>query len=297
MRIIRNLTFYIFILLICSIQSCEEKTEVVPDEPEEEIDLTACLTSVTDDDFEIMTWNVKDFPVNGDQTLELLSYIINVQEPDIIAFQEISSTKDFELLTDNLVGYESQLTVNGSLNLGFMYKTSEVTVKQDIEEILIDDFYAFPRPPVMITINHISGFLTTLISIHLKCCEGTDNIKRRRDASEKLKEYVDLNLPDDQVIILGDFNDVIFGVPDNENPFLNFIDDEINYLFADMPLAMSNATDWSYPSWPSHIDHILISNELFDAEQETVTISFDSCDLEYFDIISDHRPVMIKLSK
>jgi exonuclease III len=64
-----------------------------------------------------------------------------------------------------------------------------------------------------------------------------------------------------------------------------------------MLLAESDRDSWSYPGWPSHIDHILVTNELFDLVDITLTIAFDGCFEDYFEIISDHRPVMIKLSK
>lgn len=275
----------------------EKETEPVEEIPDDGIDLSTCLTAVSNTDFEIMTWNVKDFPFQEDTTISLISYIINQQQPDVVAFQEIASSEDFALLTKEIEGYESQLMVKGFLDLGFLYKTSEITIEEDIQEILNDDFYAFPRPPVMIKVNHISGFSTTLINIHLKCCDGNENYFRRKDASKQLQTYIDTNLPDDEVIVLGDFNDPIFGEPDAENPFLNFINDDENYAFADMGLAMSDKDDWSYPSWPSHIDHILITNELFLSEEETITLSFDSCYDSYFKQVSDHRPVMIKLSK
>lgn len=288
----------IFSLLVVGF-GCEKKSEIEPENPPpvDGIDLSACLTAVSNADLEIMTWNVKDFPYQDDTTINLISLMINEQQPDVVAFQEIASSEDFELLTKEIEGYESQLVVNGFLDLGFLYKTSEVTIEEDIQEILTDDFYAFPRPPVMLKVNHSSGFSTTLINIHLKCCDGNENYYRRKDASNQLKTYIDTNLPDEEVIVLGDFNDLIFGEPDAENPFLNFIDDDENYAFADMGLAMGDKDDWSYPSWPSHIDHILITNELFLNEEETITLSFDACYDSYFKQVSDHRPVMIKLSK
>lgn len=293
----RKIPLYIFLLLAFAIPGCNEKSEVVPEEPEEEIDFSACLTPVADDELEVVTWNIKDFPFQGNNTISLISYIINKQQPDVVAFQEIASAEDFERLTNEIEGYESQLMVKGFLDLGFLYKTSEISIEENIQEILTDDFFAFPRPPVVIKIKHVSGFNTTIISIHLKCCDGNENFQRRKAASNQLKTYIDTYFPDDEVIVLGDFNDQIFGEPDSENPFLNFIDDTENYVFADMRLAMSDLDDWSYPSWPSHIDHILITNELFDFVEETVTLAYDNCYDKYFEIISDHRPVMIKLSK
>ena len=42
-----------------------------------------------------------------------------------------------------------------------------------------------------------------------------------------------------------------------------FVDDNMNYLFTDMPIAQGNISEWSYPNWPSHLDHILITDGLF----------------------------------
>ena len=31
-----------------------------------------------------------------------------------------------------------------------------------------------------------------------------------------------------------------------------------------MNIALGPSSNWSYPTWPSHLDHILISDEVFD---------------------------------
>ena len=74
-------------------------------------------------------------------------------------------------------------------------------------------------------------------------------------------------------------------------------------MFADLEIASGSKTEWSYPSWPSHLDHILITNELFDEfKRETSIISTIKVDeyvgdnwWVYDNNISDHRPVAIKL--
>jgi endonuclease/exonuclease/phosphatase family metal-dependent hydrolase len=278
------------------LSSCEQSRVIEPEKPEEEIDISACLTPVSSDALEIMTWNVKQFPIDNQRTVKVLVQIIEEQLPDIIAFQEITTVMSFNQLTDSLEGYDGQMYFSGDVNLGYIYKNSEITVDSKLRAIIEDDFFAFPREPVLLSVTHKSGIKVNLINIHLKCCDGEDNFNRRKDASEQLKEYVDTNLADEKVIILGDYNDEIFGVPDLENPFINFISDGTNYLFADMLLAESDIDNWSYPSWPSHIDHILITNELFDLVDETLILAFDDCFEKYFEIISDHRPLMIKIS-
>ena len=39
--------------------------------------------------------------------------------------------------------------------------------------------------------------------------------------------------------------------------------DSTNYYFADLYISNSSSANWSYPNWPSDIDHILVTNELF----------------------------------
>ena len=37
------------------------------------------------------------------------------------------------------------------------------------------------------------------------------------------------------------------------NVFQSFIDDTVNYVFADMLISQGSSADWSYPTWPSHL--------------------------------------------
>ena len=70
-----------------------------------------------------------------------------------------------------------------------------------------------------------------------------------------------------------------------------------------MDIATGSSTGWSYPSWPSHLDHILITNELFDEVQnssyEIKTLKIEQYLpngwSEYDANVSDHRPVGIKI--
>jgi len=149
-----------------------------------------------------------------------------------------------------------------------------------------------------------------IINNHFKCCgdglfdfaDSDDEEFRRYEASTLLKEYIDTNHPNKKVIVLGDLNDILTDVVDH-NVFQTFIDDTNNYLFADMAIAQGSSSDWSYPSWPSHIDHLLITNELFvEFENENSDIQTIPVDAflsggfgEYDANISDHLPVGLKV--
>ena len=85
--------------------------------------------------------------------------------------------------------------------------------------------------------------------------------------------------------------------------FRSFFAEPDLYRFEDMAIAEGSSSNWSYPSWPSHLDHILITDELFDdmenanSEIQVIKVGdyMDGGFNEYDAKISDHRPVAIKI--
>ena len=73
----------------------------------------------------------------------------------------------------------------------------------------------------------------------------------------------------------------------------------------DLPIALAQGPNyyWSYPTWPSHLDHILISDELFsffsDPSASALTVRVDDFLpngwADYDQFLSDHRPVGLKI--
>ncbi len=253
---------------------------------------SACYPLFTDNEFKVVTWNTKFFPLNGQETIDKVISIVKDLDVDIIALQEISDTTNFYLLGSQLKNWEAiHSNVRFGQELGFLYKKNAFSSFDCPVQLFDDDSDAFPRQPIMTTVTHINGLKVTLINVHLKCCgeDGSEEQKRRESASIKMKEYIDEHLRDQNVIVLGDFNDDIGA--DFVSPFQNFIDDS-DYLFADQEVANGSSELWSYPSWPSHLDHILVSNELFDLLDTAHTVLLDNCVERYFSTVSDHRPVL-----
>ncbi|MBT3209587.1 MAG: T9SS type A sorting domain-containing protein [Bacteroidetes bacterium] len=264
----------------------------------------------TDSTLEIVSWNIEWFPKNGQTTIDYVRHIIEALDVDILALQEINEETEFNQLVDNLTGYDGHFENSEYSGLAYIYKPDKIEVLS-IHEILFTSEYwrPFPRPPLIMEINY-SGENFILINNHLKCCgdeildltDPWDEETRRFDACNLLKQYIDYYFEHDNVILLGDLNDEIAESQEN-NVFQALIDDTTNYFFADMEIAQGNISEWSYPSWPSHIDHILISNELFDEfnneYSDIQTIKVDDFLAggfsEYDSYISDHRPVGLKL--
>jgi len=247
---------------------------------------------------DILTWNIEHFPKHNN-TIDTLSSIVLELYVDIIALQEIEDTQSLyeveEQLGSNWVAYRSGNSDYGELS--YLINTNEVTVLQAPYTILSQYEYDFAwRLPYVLKIlyNNV-GY--TLINIHYKCCDGSE--ERRLQSSIALDQYISTYFSNDKIILLGDFNDLLIDTPNVFEPFLSEPDE---YYFVDYYIAEdpSMIPYWSFPSWPSHLDHILITNEIFSIEYDAITVRVDQVFFNSFNnydnLISDHRPVGIRIS-
>jgi len=254
----------------------------------------------TDNTFEVVTWNIEWFPKNGLNTINYVSDIVEALDVDVLAIQEIDDRESFQFLLDELPDYSGFYIMGDYLGLGYIYKTASVQINSIYEIYTSSQYWSpFPRAPYVMDLMFM-GENYIIINNHYKCCDGSE--ARRLEASNLLKDFIDINFPNEQVILLGDLNDVLTDIPE-DNVFQSFIDDSDNYLFADMEIAQGSSSNWSFPNWPSHLDHILITNELFD-EFGNTNSSIETLKIEnyltngwneYDSNVSDHRPVGLKL--
>lgn len=284
------------LLYSCSSSSTSgsnDNTEKPPLPPKTEVN--DCILTTSDKKLEIVTWNVEHFPKTSKTTQELAATILKMNV-DVIALQEIRNKSVLKELENLLPGWEGVIYTRSDVNLAFLYKTSEIEIVENPYAILKQHSYEFPRSPYVLPIRHKTMKSNILvINNHLKAFGDAKSQGRRKVAMQLLKGWIDTNHPNDKVIVLGDLNDEITDTP-TQNVFQNFIDDSANYKFADMKIAQpQNKAQWSYPSFPSHIDHILITNELFNNVENIYTYIFRKCDKDYNQVISDHYPVAIVL--
>lgn len=269
------------------------------------------LTFGTDSTFEVLTWNLQWFPTNGQTTIDYLGEIIEALDVDLLAIQEVDEISAFEQLVEGLDAYEGYLESSYFAGLAYIYKTGTLQINDIYEIYTSSQFWSpFPRAPMVMDLD-FKGERFIIINNHLKCCgdgildisDQDDEETRRYIASNLLKEYVDSYFPNENTIVLGDLNDILSDDAQN-NVFQKILDDGDNYLFADYEIAFGNESEWSYPSWPSHIDHMLITNELFDdlarAGSVIQTIKVEEYLTggwpEYDANVSDHRPLALKLA-
>ena len=302
----------LFVLVILSVLlfSCGTNNKLVNND---DTDTTHVVHSVfenmhfgTDSTFEIMTWNLKEFPEAGNTTVQKVAEALKYLSVDIIAFQEIHSQEKFDDVVNKLNDMDSLNTWEGykssgayyDINLAYIYKTN-IIHKNSIYKILENDTYNLPRTPLVFDFDY-NNINFIAIANHYKAKGDDASVQRRMNASKDLYNYINQNYSDKNVIMLGDLNDELTD-PSTQNVFQIFLDDPQHYKFADMSIAQGSSSDWSYPSWPSHIDHILITDELFDEFQNNgsavQTIKPDQYmgTTNYYNQISDHRPVALKL--
>ncbi len=172
----------LFFLLYSCIRDGEE-IDLTPDT----LTLDECLIQTQSQTFEIMTWNVREFPVHDEKTIYLIADIISRENPDLIAFQEITSESDFETLIKKIPGWNGMILPSSNLNPAFLFKLSEVRLIGKAIALFTEDKEDFPRSPLMVSVEHHSGLQLFIINIHLKCCSGEENENRRRRAGERLK--------------------------------------------------------------------------------------------------------------
>ena len=265
----------------------------------------------TPDTLDMVTWNIEEFPKNGQATVDAVVEILQGLDADIVALQEISNVASFEQMVDQIPGWAGYVESEWYAGLAYLYRTDVLETGRNYEIYTTEEFWAaFPRSPQVMEFRFGAQDFV-VINNHFKCCgdglldqdEPWDEETRRMDATNLLKEYIDTNFSQRRVIVLGDFNDSLTDMTQN-NVFTSLLNDPDNYQFVDMGIAEGDNGGWSFPSYPSHLDHIMISSELFDGfENEGSSVLSLPVDEAFFDgwweyerTVSDHRPVGLKIS-
>ena len=253
---------------------------------------------------ELATWNIQDFPKAGDETVNNVVGIIHDLQLDLIAVEEISDMRQFQMLTNRLPHYSGLLTTdhytNGSYQkTGVIYRP-DVIALSNAQELFDGEDFAFPRSPMQVDVVATAPgggqYDFTLIIVHLKAGTESADYASRRQAIEALKTYVD----DERVahsgrdyVLLGDFNAKVFGASsDALEPMLN----DNDYKFLTKSLAEHN--EYSLPAYHIFIDQIVVTDEGSQdfANAQTQVLHLDEQVENYVDLVSDHRLVMTSIT-
>ncbi len=257
----------------------------------------------TDTTFDLVTWNIENFPKAGTRSISQVRILMERLDIDLFAVQEIADTLAFRTLVSGLTGYEGRYspdTYNGSYQkTGVVYRTATVAVS-GMRPLFVSNS-AFPRPPIELFVTAAGNgqaFDFRLIVLHLKAGGTSEDRERRRTACRLLKEYIDSEMEsglEPDFVVAGDWNDRLDD-PVEENVFWPFLEDTARYCFLTRALA-GDRTQASYIGG-GLIDHALVTHDALEeyGPGVTRTLRLDDRVARYQEEVSDHRPVLAGFS-
>lgn len=262
-----------------------------------------------DQTLDVVTWNVEWFGDAGngpeDDELQLRNAITVVEtiDADIYALQEISSPNRFNALVDSLEGYGGFLAnFSQTQETAYLFKRSTIDSLAGVTLSPSDGFtqsnWANGRYPLlfrfMANINGEQQEIYTF-NIHAKAFGDQSSYNQRVNASAELKEYLDRNYRNDNVIFLGDYNDEILTstFTGNPSPYKNF-DDDSEYTIVTKNLEESGFASHSSGSFISHITFTSeLSDDYFEGTERVENPFYVG---SYLSTTSDHFPVWMRFA-
>jgi hypothetical protein len=132
-----------------------------------------------------------------------------------------------------------------------------------------------------------------MIDIHSKSGSDQQSYDRRSYDAQVLHDSLNAHYPYENIILLGDFNDQVYGsiFSAAQSPYKIFEDDINNFQAVTYDLNVANAS--TYPNSSSFIDNVITSNELTNAYVSNSATVEDprSYVSNYLNTTSDHLPV------
>ena len=251
---------------------------------------------------------------------------------DIIGVEEVSSDSAVGALVSKLPGYSSVLSNLWSYSfdppdpgfppqkIGFIYNTATAQLVEQRVMLVglfdslrnnlatlpgypdsISHFWSSGRLPFMATFDVTVGGRTKrirVIDIHAKSASDVNSYNRRVYDVRVLKDSLDAYYKEDNIILVGDYNDRVYGsiYAGGLSPYRIFVTDTLNYAALTYPLDSAGRV--SFISGTGLIDHIIISNEL---KKNYIPGSTDIEDARTYisgynaTSASDHLPVLTRL--
>lgn len=287
---------------------------------------------------DVVSYNIEWFggmngPVNDSLQIANTTRLLKNINADVLGLTEIIDTVALKRMTENLgvnkdeFGYfVSKYTSNASnpasanyssgQKLAFVYRTKNVKPIQieplfytsDITSPAYNNWTSGRFPLIMRAEITLSGMKKEIhfILIHGKAQNSADAHMRRKNAAQSLHEYIEANLKDKAVVILGDYNDdldetvgslIQVGADWPKSSYEVFTKDTSKYLPVTLPLSLNKET--STARFSEMIDHIILTNELQQSYIKNSTQVLDETSnmiLNYSTTTSDHYPVLTRLS-
>ncbi len=287
---------------------------------------------------EVVNWNIEWFgspslgPTDDAQQQANIQTILQNIGADLYGLLEVVDESRLATVVSNMPGYSYVICDYGShtntsesgptplseaQKEAFVYKTSvfsNITTTPLLTQGINSaadltnpayNYFASGRFPYMMTADvTLNGVTKTIrfILIHAKANTSptVTSYNRRKAGADTLHFTLNNLYPNDNIIILGDFNDDLDQtITDGINPpvtsYSAFVDDNTN--FSKPTLALSLAGKKSTVSYNDMIDHVVLSNEIAGYYMNSTASVLDdvtSLVTNYGSTTTDHYPVFMR---
>ncbi len=267
-------------------------------------------------------------PMSDSIQKDSVKTVLAALNADVYAVQEISDDALFAQLISEIPGYDYVLSPAVSRpnepgvkqKVGFIYNTNTVSLlstKVLLESIhplynggddsalvdypsTTDRFYASGRLPFLMTADvTIDGETKQFdfIALHARANNSSDAQNRydmRKYDVEVLKDSLDVQFPNSDFILLGDFNDdvdeTVADITSTISSYEDYVADTSNYNIVSSILSENGFRSFVFRE--NMIDHIVTSDEVeVNYIDETATVHYEFYDNDYASTASDHFPV------
>lgn len=285
---------------------------------------------------EVVNWNVEWFgsaqqdPKNDDLQQQHVTTILNNLKADIYALVEVVNEDRLKSVVATLPGYDYVIgnygshtnpyaatpsPVNEAQKLAFVYNTSVIktlnarpllskglNTQADLQNPYYSDWASGRFPFLMeaeVTLNCVTQKVNFVL-VHAKANTSptTTSYARRAAGAQALHDSLQLLFPNDNIVILGDFNDDLdasITAGKTTTSWSSFTTDGANYTALTLPLSLAGKR--STVSHDNVIDHVVVSNEMepyYMTSTATVVTDVTGMVSNYGNTTSDHYPVFTR---
>jgi len=324
--------FFLFVSALILLASCGTSYEPGEEKQEQQEEEISEADSVpADGTLEAVTWNLQwygsgiDGPPDFYQQTKNIVRVIDSLDADLYAFQEVNEQTDLNKIVNNMPGYSGFVAnqVAQSQKMAFAFNTNAIDsldsgaiLSSDVPPQYQDEWsynWAGGRIPLYFEFAYEgSDEIFYAVLIHGKANTGEsaaeyeEAYQRRKKAAEGLYHYLQDEKADANIILLGDYNDDVDqsiyyedSTGDTRNyaktPYYLFVNDTDNFQVITKKLSDSGQS--ASINYEDIIDHITMSDELFDNYIQNSTAVYDAPQSyieNYGDTTSDHLPVWAK---
>jgi hypothetical protein len=239
-------------------------------------------------------------PTNDAQQMTNVITVLNTLQSDVYCLEEVCDQNQFiARVGTDMPGYGVKCSTtyyshffddpdvpgdatSYAQKVCFVYKTAVVSPIIAETKALMSNAYVYTPPPTVpvtpaannwasgrlpfmfvanVTVNAMTKKMN-FVGFHGKALSDITSYNRRKQDAIDLKNELDTNYPNANIVMLGDYNDdldvsITTGQPSG---YANFVNDNTNYV--QISKALSDCGVSSTAKYPDIIDHMMASNEI-----------------------------------